>query len=247
MGSDFFIIQHQDKGFSWRSVESFESLLDELMQPQEVYRPLEFDPEILAGSPYPVLYAHNKADVIQVFFNATSKGIEIYVLDEQGALFQQSLQADSLRFLMLQQRRFLNSLQQLRNLVLSGESNLLAEPEFFELSVDKKNKWQVKPKRIPLKTSYDYMEVVLVTDSAESDAKLVSLICGEREFSTLEYSTELYAAAANYINSHRRGGERYPIYLTSLRLSDVLSQQNLETVNLLNLKKRVEDRLNSTI
>lgn len=247
MGADFFIVQQQERGFAWRSVESFDSLLDELMQPQEIYRPLEFDPEIVVGSPYPVLYAHNRPDVIQLFFQVKAQATEIYILDEQGSLFQQTLQTDSPRFLMLQQRRFLNSLQQLRNLVLSSESNLLAEPEFFELSSAKNRNWQVRPRQVPLKSSDDYMEVVMVTESAESDARLVSLICGEREFTQLEYSNELYSVAANYIHSFRKGEVKYPIYLTSIRLSGINTQQTLETVNLLNLKKRVERRLNSPV
>ncbi|MES9852983.1 MAG: class I adenylate cyclase [Candidatus Thiodiazotropha sp. L084R] len=247
LGTDIFIVQQQDKGYSWRSVESFESMLDELMQPQEVYRPLGFDPEIMADSPYPVLYAHNKQDLIQLFYETTSQGIDIYILDEQGSLFKQRLKADSPRFLMLQQRRFLNSLQQLRNLVLVSESDLLAEPKFYELSRGKDSKWHVKSRRVPLKTSDDYMEVVLVSDSAESDAKLVSVICGEREFTQMEYGRELYSAVAEYINSFRKGDAKYPVYLTSVRLSGIQTPQVLETVNLLNLKKRVELRLNQPV
>jgi adenylate cyclase class 1 len=245
MGTDFYIVQQQTKGFTWRSVESFDSLLDELMQPQQVYRPLEFDPEILTNTPYPVLFKKNKPDVIQLFFEVEPQGIGIYILDEQGALFQQTLQADSPRFLMLQQRRFLNSLLQLRNLVLSSESDLLAEPEFYELSSGKSGEWHITSRKIPLKASEDYMEVMLVTDSADVDARLVSLICGDREFTHMEYGNELYSLAAEYIHSFRKGGVKYPIYLTSIRLSGINTQQTLETVNLLNLKKRVEARLSN--
>ncbi|MET0042423.1 MAG: class I adenylate cyclase, partial [Candidatus Thiodiazotropha sp. 6PLUC3] len=247
LGTDFFIVQQQEKGYSWRSVESFDSMLDELMQPQEVYRPLGFDPEIMADSPYPVLYAHNRQDVIQLFFELTPQGIDIYILDEQGSLFKQRLSADSPRFLMLQQRRFLNSLQQLRNLILVSESDLLTEPEFFELKRGKESKWHVNLRSVPLKRSDDYMEVVLVADSAESDAKLVSLICGEREFTQMEYGRALYASVAEYINSFRKGDAKYPVYLTSVRLSGIQTPQALETVNLLNLKKRVELRLNQAV
>ncbi|MCU7921180.1 MAG: class I adenylate cyclase [Candidatus Thiodiazotropha sp. (ex Dulcina madagascariensis)] len=245
MGKEFFIVQQQEKGYVWRSQESFGSLLDELKQPQQVYRELEFDPEILANSPYPALFKKNKPDVIQLFYQIKSQETDIYVLDEQGALFQQTLAADSPRFLMLQQRRFLNSLQQLRNLVLSGESDLLVEPEFHELFCDKDGQWLTKHRRVPLMSADDYMELTLVSDSAEADARPVSLICGEREFTRLEYSGDLYSTTADYIHSFRQGDVKYPIYLTSIRLSGIHTLQGLATVDLLSLKKRVEMRLNA--
>ncbi|MET0091678.1 MAG: hypothetical protein ABW068_16965 [Candidatus Thiodiazotropha sp.] len=60
----------------------------------------------------------------------------------------------------------------------------------------------------------------------------------------MEYSEELYTAAAMYIHGLRNGTTRYPIYLTSVRLGGLNVSYGLYTVNLLNLKKRVEDRLN---
>jgi adenylate cyclase class 1 len=245
MGTDFFIIQHQKKHYIWRSLDSFESLLEELMQPQPVYRALAFDPAILSNSPYPTLYAKNKPNVIQVFYQAVSQEARIYILDEQGALFQQTLLTDSSRFLISQMNRFLNSLQQLRNLVSDQAGDLLAEPEFYELLHEQGGEFQVKRKRMARPTMDNYLEVVLVTDSAEVDARLVSLICGEKEFTRLEYSDDLYAATADYIHSIRAGAEKYSIYLTSVRLSMLHTQQKLSTVNLLNLKKRVEKQLNS--
>ncbi|MET0050111.1 MAG: class I adenylate cyclase [Candidatus Thiodiazotropha sp.] len=244
MGKEFFIIQHQDKGYVWRSLDGFESLQEELMQPQQVFRALEFDPEILASSPYPVLFAANKPDLLQVFYQVQGQQADLYILDEQGSLFEQTLRTDSPRFLMLQQRRFLNSLQQLRNLVSDQPGDLLAEAQFYELSREIKGEWKILTRQIPLAEREDYLDVTLVTDSAEMDARVLSLICGEREFSALEYSDELYTAAAMYIHGLRNGTTRYPIYLTSVRLGGLQISHGLYTVNLLNLKKRVEDRLN---
>ncbi|MES9992474.1 MAG: class I adenylate cyclase [Candidatus Thiodiazotropha sp.] len=245
MGKAFFVVQkQQDKGFVWRSLESFESLLEELQQPQQVYRPLEFDPEILVNSPYPTLFKRNKPDVIQLFFHLNKQQTDIYLLDEQGALFQQSLPTESPRFLMRQQRRFLNSLQQLRNLLLSEQGNLLEEPEFYELSLDKKGHWVCRNRRVPLVAADDYTELTLVSDGVENDARPLALIFGEREFSRLEHSDDIYSVASAYIHRQRQGEEPYPIYLTSIRLSGFQTVTRLSTVDLLNIKKRVEARLN---
>ncbi|MES9943501.1 MAG: class I adenylate cyclase [Candidatus Thiodiazotropha sp.] len=246
MGKAFFIVQKQaEHGFVWQSLESFESLIDELEQPQQIYRALEFDPEILVNSPYPVLFKLNKPDVIQLFFRIGKSQAEIYVLDEQGALFQQSIAVDSPRFLMRQQRRFLNSLQQLRNLVLDSPSDLLLEPEFYQLSADNDGQYYAERRRVPLLDNDDYLELTMIGDSGLTRREPVSLICGDKEFTRLEYGDELYAAIVQYIHGIRDSDEGYPIYLTSIRLSGMEPIQTLSTVDLLNMKKHVERRLNS--
>jgi adenylate cyclase class 1 len=244
MGREFFIVQQEEKHYSWHSLDSFDSLLKELQQPQRHFRKLEFDPEIMANSPYPAIFKSSRPEVIQLFFQINSQGTDIYILDEQGALFHQSLATDSPRFLMLQQRRFLNSLQQLHNLLPGGRGNLLAEPEFFELTKQRHGEFKCEQRRVPLVRAEDYMELTLISESAELDARPVSLICGDREFTHLEYGDELYGTTADYIHSLRRSNEHYPIYLTSLRLSSCQPVEPPTTVELLMLKRQVEERLN---
>ncbi len=245
IGREFFIVQREDRRYSWRSLDSFESLLEELQQPQRVFRQLEFDPEIMVNSPYPVIFKAGRPDLIQLFFQIKAQQTDIYILDEQGTLFRQTLAADSPRFLMLQQRRFLNSLQQLHNLLPGDSGNLLAEPEFFELIQSTSGEFSCERRRVPLVRADDYMELTLVSDTAERGARTLSLICGDREFSRLEYGEDLYGSTAEYIHSLRRGDQHYPIYLTSLRLSSFQPIEPPTTSELLVLKRQVETRLNA--
>ncbi|MEJ2592994.1 MAG: hypothetical protein P8178_16675, partial [Candidatus Thiodiazotropha sp.] len=159
-------------------------------------------------------------------------------------LFRQTLVADSPRFLMLQPRRFLNSLQQLHNLLPGDKGNLLSEPEFYELSRLRSGEYQCERRRVPLLRADDYMELTLVSDGADAAAAPVSLICGDREFTYLEYGNDLYGATAEYLHSLRQGDARYPIYLTSLRLGGFQPIEPPTTVEMLNLKRRVEEKLN---
>ncbi len=245
MGREFYIVQQEEKRYSWRSLESFDSLLEELQQPQRVFRQLEFDPEIMVNSPYPVIFKTGRPEVIQLFFQIKSQEMEIFILDEQGALFRQTLAADSPRFLMLQQRRFLNSLQQLHNLLPGDRGDLLAEPEFYELIKQRNGEFACERRRVPLMRAEDYIELTLVSDTAARGARPLSLICGDREFTQLEYGEELYSATVEYIHSLRRSRARYPIYLTCLRLSSFQPIEPPTTVELLMLKRRVEERLNA--
>jgi adenylate cyclase class 1 len=148
---------------------------------------------------------------------------------------------------MMQQRRFLNSLQQLHNLLPGDGGNLLAEPEFLELKNNRSGEYRCERRRVPLVRADDYMELTLVSSDTDSTAQPVSLICGDREFSYLEYGDDLYRETAAYFQSLRKGDEPYPIYLTSLRLSSFQPTETPTTVEFLALKRRVEERLNANL
>lgn len=244
LGREFFIIQKRNIGYDWRSLDSFTSLLEELSQPQAVFRTLEFDPELLKDTPYPTLYRQNRPDVIQLFYQTEQDHMQIYLLDEQGALFQQKLAVDSPRFLMLQQRRFLNSLQQLRNLFPGFSGNPLGEALFYEIHKEYQGEWLCEPRKAPLTRPDDYVELTLVTERLDPKARPLSLICAGREFNQLEYGDDIYQATAYYLQSLRSGHQSYPIYLTSLRFSGPQTIEPPRTVELLGLKKRVEEKLN---
>jgi adenylate cyclase class 1 len=247
LGKAYFVVQRERERFTWRSQDRFASLLHELSRPQTRFRGLSFDPEILGDTPYPTLYRLNRPDVIQLFFQVLPRQMQIYLLDEQGALFHQILTVDSPRYLMLQQRRFLNSLQQLRNLLPgAAQPSSLDEPEFYELRHEYLSGWIAETRSVPMSRPDDYMELTLVIDRFEPDAQPLSLICGNREFGWLEYAEDIYAATANYLRTQREGNEDYPIYLTSLSHSGLPVLQPPATVVLLELKKRVEQRLNRT-
>jgi adenylate cyclase class 1 len=121
---------------------------------------------------------------------------------------------------------------------------LLSEPEFYELHQQASAEWVAERRRVPLTRPEDYLELTLVSDRFDQTAQPMSLICGDREFSRLEHGARLYEVTAGYLRSLREGSANYPIYLTSLRFSGLHSLRAPSTVELLALKKRVEQRLN---
>jgi adenylate cyclase class 1 len=244
LGKGYFIVQREADRFSWCRQDGFEQLLQQLGRPQRLFRGLSFDPEILGDTPYPTLYRFNRAGLIQLFYHLLPEQMQLYLLDEQGALFRQTLAVDSPRYLMRQQRRFLNSLQQLRNLLPGAANAPLGEPQFYELRHEYLSGWSAEVRSVPMLRPDDYLELTLVIDRFEPEARPLSLICGDREFSWLEYGEDIYAATGQYLCALREGQGDYPIYLTSLGCSGLPILQPPATVVLLELKKRIEQRLN---
>ena len=244
LGREYFLVQREQHRFTWSSLESFEGLLEDLIQPYPRFRGLSFDPEILQETPYPTLYRLNRPGIIQLFYQTLPQQMQIFVLDEHGALFQHTLAMDSPRYLMLQQRRFLNSLQQLHSLMSADADIPLNEPEFYELRHESYAGWSSERCQVPLLRPDDYLELTLITDRLDFSAQPLALVCGDREFSRLEYGDELYQAVVQHLLALRAGNADYPIYLTSLRFTGLQILQPPSTVTLLELKKRIESHLN---
>ena len=71
------------------------------------------------------------------------------------------------------------------------------------------------------------------------------------EFSTLEYGKNVLEEAVQYILGRRKLGTRYPIYITDIDVTKTHMGKNrentLQTVQLLQYKRAIEVKLNSTL
>lgn len=245
----YFLVQRGQENFTWLEVGGRSSLMDELGQPLASYRPLVIDRLTLQNSPLPTIYQHNRPGVIQLFFHTFRGVAELFVLDEQGALFFQKLQGSDEHHLLVQQQRFLDNLLYRRTL-LSGPSALSAEdrPEYYKLSRERDDVWQAERHQgVQGRIPESYLELRLVSEGLDLSRGAFTLICREQEFSSLEFGDALYGAVAEQVLALRSGQQRYPLYLTGVELSGSVSGQEGSTIEALQLKKRLEVRLNKAL
>lgn len=252
IGDDLYLIHHQNGKFSYFPVGGEQELLDILAEPQRSFRPTTIDSLSLATTPLPCILRHNRAGAIQLFYNIRQGQTELYILDEHGALFHQQMQEADEHYLLVQQQRFLKGMLLQRSLSLPGDRPaqryLLDAPEFYHLQRNRDGEYRAEPRTPPRHRLPDsYMELRLVSDSLELNQAPHLLVCGEREFSSLEYGQELYSAVARHLLERRIGHQAYPIYLTSLELTGIGSEEDATTIQLLQFKKRLEGRLNQAL
>jgi adenylate cyclase class 1 len=91
------------------------------------------------------------------------------------------------------------------------------------------------------------MELRLISESLDLHHSRHYLVCGDEEFSSLNYGEQIYSAVADYVLSRRTSQQPYPIYLTGLELSGAAIEGNWSTIQLLKFKKRLEARLNHAL
>ncbi|MFO7704832.1 MAG: hypothetical protein R6V43_06830, partial [Halopseudomonas sp.] len=73
------------------------------------------------------------------------------------------------------------------------------------------------------------------------------IFCNQREFSELEYGTQLYTEVARHILNKRRSHEDYPCYITDLDLSALDPAGGMQTVQYLRYRQQLEDALNAAM
>ncbi|AKH21066.1 class I adenylate cyclase [Sedimenticola thiotaurini] len=249
---DFYLIHYQNDKFSYFPLNDLQELLDILAEPQRSYRPTTIDSINLASTPLPCILRHNRAGTIQIFYRIEQGQTELYILDEHGALFHQQMPEADEHYLLVQQQRFFRGMLLQRSLSLPGDQPaqryLLDAPEFYQLQRHHNGEHLAEPRTPPRHRLPDsYMELRLVSEGLDLNQAPHLLICGEREFSSLEYGDTLYSTVAQHLLEQRIGHKAYPIYLTSLELSGIGSEEDATTIQFLKFKKRLEERLNQAL
>ena len=249
INDDYFLVQRGEDNFTWFEIGGWNELVEELGQPLMHYRPVVIDRLTLQDSPMPEIFRHNREGVIQLFYCKLRGRIELFILDEQGALFYQRVQGGDAHYLLVQQQRFLNALLHRRTLLSDPMAHqLVASPEFYKISKDRDGEWLVASEqpasgRIP----ESYLDLCLVSEDAGLARGAYSLMLRDQEYSTLEHGESLYEVVAKKVLAMRSGQQSYPLYLTSVELSGPSPGQEGSTIEILQLKKRLEARLNRAL
>ncbi|MBE0435873.1 MAG: class I adenylate cyclase [Methylomicrobium sp.] len=236
---DYYIFQRKNKALHYRSIGTRQELLNELSQAQGVFSPTHIDPFCLKESEIPELLKLNKANTIQVFHTATKTGIQLYLLDEKGALFRQHYPSAKIDGLL---RRYQQFLDNILNRYFFDESILIEHYEIRHTPSAIIKYIPSVPNRINLTRELD------IRVSGEHSASY-TLYCNEKEFSTLTYGKRALAAAAEYILEFRQSNQRYPIHISDIDVPlanlGLENASELQTIHLLKYKQKIENRLNS--
>ena len=244
---DYYLIQKESDGFSHFSIDSYEELIETLGQAQPHFCPLIIDGNALQETPLPLIMQENIEGMIQIYYYTHKNRTSLYIVDEQGALFQQDIPGGDEKHLMLQQKRFFSDLLITRSLQTdeAGLSGVLDAPLFFNLGKDRKGNWLAEARTPPRDQFYEkYTELRLITEGIDLSQSPHLLVCDDREFSSLEYGAGLFHTVGKFIMAVRNSNKDYPIYITGIEFTRSATEQHWSTVELLQLKKKLETRLN---
>jgi adenylate cyclase class 1 len=227
---------------------SIKELTGVLGQTNPHFRATVFDHETLQGELLPYLYRHNREDLIQVYIVPRSNALQVYILDECGSLFIQSIERNDISDLVEHYQRFFSSLQdRLKDQATLSSRGLNSSLRvvFMRVAWDEETGYQHLPIPSPEpRRDRNYFNLQVIASIDESGATTFTLYYEDREFSSIEFGNGLFDHVAQCVLAQRKSGHNYPIYITDLDLSPALvGEMKLQTATFLHYKRVIEQKL----
>jgi adenylate cyclase class 1 len=249
----YYVLRLDGDGLVHDRVESYNDLLKYLAQPVRVYSPVVIDRYALMHDILPMMYRNNKPGVIQIYYVEENQAIYLYIIDERGSLFYRRVPKADIRLLIAQYQRFLAAVANRQRMQRTTEHGAQA-PTLEVYQGHKKYHGKSVVVRCPEEADAvpsSYVNMQVITGVRDDGNPEFTIYIDDKEFSSLEYGDALYQIVAQYIIELRKGGSRYPIYITDIDLAHQIvglkSVDELQSVHYLEYKRQIEDRLNAAL
>ena len=251
---DCFHMLYNNEGYlDHKQIGSSAFLYRHLGMPNKTFSPVLFEQQTHDDKILQQLFKNNKPEHIQLFYMTENNLADIYIFDENGSLFFQTIPFhDSQALINHFNLFFKSSLNRRTFLMLDTDSNIEnIKIEFYAMQLDKKGLLSIKIFENIIEENKRGFFNIQVIGSPEDEHNSLCVFCEDTEFSYVEHGNALFNIVATHIIKQRENGQKYPIYITDIDISRGLINQveanALQTIHYLNYKKRIEDKLNQAI
>ena len=244
----FFLFRFIEGRAQYQRAESYEGVLSQLAAPAREFSTTSGNPWALVGTPLPYILKLNRRGVVQFFFQALGSMAGVYLLDERGSLFHQIMAFDNPDALLSHFHRFFDAVLPRRGLHGEGANE---QVEYYRITKAKSGQYGLSPVSMEVNGGRRYFQVQVIAEALEDKRNQLTVYLNDEEFSSLEHGDQLFNVVAGHILSKRKSGERYPIYITDIDITRLLTgsmtEGGVQTIHFLTYKKRIEDRLNEAL
>ena len=253
IGQKYFVLQCEHDIPRYREFDSLRAMMHHLAGPQADFSPVRIDSQALDDSPLPFILEHNKPGVVQLFFHVRGARAQVYVVDERGSLFTQSVAFHSRQTLLGQFQQFLEAAHyRMRHMHLPNSLDQDLDTQYAQVISDNPGSYRLERATAPAYDNKDgFMQIQVIGDLDGGRQSSFSIFCDNKEFSVLEHGDRLFAEAAQHITRRRSSGSSYPIYITDIDVKPGTfvgdSGSAIQTVHFLSYKKRIEGLLNAAL
>ncbi|HHH43096.1 MAG TPA: class I adenylate cyclase [Gammaproteobacteria bacterium] len=253
IGQNYYVLQCENDVPRYTELDSHTALLNYLGQPQAAFSPVRMDDQMLDDSPLAAALKMNRENVLQMFYRVHGGRAQVYILDERGSLFHQSVAFHDRQTLLGQFSNFIDNMHyRLRNLRTGSSLREDNHPLYYQLNQDSQGQYTAEPVKLPAGNGpRRYLDVQIIGDLEDRQQGSFSIFCGKREFSALEFGNTLFAEVADHITRNRRSGSHYPIYISDIDVTPTMlvngNPESVQSIHFLNYKKRIESLLNEAL
>lgn len=227
---------YQNKALGYFLIDNQTQLLQELSRAQTQFSPLIFDEFVLEQTYIPFLYQHNQADILQIFYHASSKQVTVYMIDEKGSLFVRQHSGANPQHLLVHYCVFIKTLQ------LQAKLPEQMSIKCYEIQKNSSGVISCQPHQIKKNNTVLDLRVRIVVDRTESQV----IYCNEHKFEIV--SPQSYREVRNHILNFRQRREDYPFHVTEIdapcEVLGVKLSDQAQSLHYLNYKQKIEEKLN---
>ncbi len=250
----YYVLSLDNDRLTYQVAGNYKELLGLLENPQETFSPVRMDRYCRENNLLSAILSDSRPDTIQVYFHMDGNNADIYITDENGALYFQRKTQVTLSLLTNQYKLFLESvIRRKSNSVAQQSSGMEAlRLEFHRAVKNSSGSLQLSPCQMPAPVSKGkFFNIQIIADRASQNEETMAIYCDEREFTTLEHGDNLYQAVAAHVLKMRKSGQCYPIYITDIDVPPSMlgaeGRSSAQTVLHLKFKRHVEERLNASL
>ncbi len=245
----FHSIEVHNDVISHHVLENLETLMEYLSRSRTSFSQVYFGPHACSGTLLPAIYAQNRADAVQLFFEFRNGKAKVFVLDEKGSLFVQTNTYINKRSLFDHYQIFTNSI--IERVAHNDLTSLLQDNEcvceLYLIENDPIDGYRIEP----IKQTYDhtgnFLSLQVLCDLDETYSEQYTIYCRDQEFSSLEYGEELFDKVARQIMKFRGSRQAYPVYITDIDLSQSMlndhDKNQFQSCQFFRYKKHIESKL----
>jgi adenylate cyclase class 1 len=199
-----------------------------------------------------LLQRYNKPGIIQLYYLDREQQADIYVLDEHGSLYTQQIDYYDIPTMLGHYKHFFDAALKRHSMQVSAGlgAEMQLQYDFCPIKKTVNNGYYIEQKEKPrISTRHNYFDIQVIGDINNIKNDSFYLYCDGKEFSNLEFGNNVLQEAVSYILGKRKQSERYPIYITDIDYNNSQPQNSkrIQTVQLLNQKKIIENKLNQTL
>ena len=248
----YYLLESDAGSFKYSYHPTYENLLAELAQPQDVFRPIIVDSHALLTTPLPTILSKNRTGFIQMFYYSLGEEVDIFVLDENGSLFHQRIPYFEDGPLVNHYSRFFDAVLNRQSFLFqdSNTSLMLDALEIYRVQKKRNNKYSFERQAPDVDRHMNYFNVQVIGDMVNQNTAF-TVYCNDEEFSSLDHGKSLFKEVAQYVLRKRSSGKKYPIYITDVDLSPTLlgarRADKVQAIDYLKYKKRIEEKLNAEL
>jgi len=257
IGRAYYLLKVENDALVYSRHDAYPDLLNKLSEPVGEYTSVVVDRYALGHTLIPTVYRFNKEGVIQLFYQVDSAAVEVYILDEKGALYYQRMENQDPEVLLNQYRRFFDAVTY-RQMIQRGHSADLKDAvsgpsiQFFQAGRGRDGRLQLQRKIINNDVhSAGYFNLQVIGEDVGDGKSMYTIYCNDVELTSLEFGDGLFSEVARHVLEQRKSGLLYPIYITDIDIPAALlgkdSAMTLQTINYLNYKRFIEAKLNTEL